>query len=146
MLKGFSSTTISFRMSRNDVLVVDDDKAPEFVQKYQEMLGRKTRKRKVPDSVSCFRILSSFLSASDRCQMRSAETLMGQAFFKEYFDCSTEDPSGPSPIADRLEVIHAITLSSVRSRVLEYLIWWTEKALRRIGCELALFFGIRASL
>ena len=38
---------------------------------------------------------------------------MGQAFFKEYFDCSTEDPSGSSPIADRLEVIHAITLSSV---------------------------------
>jgi hypothetical protein len=41
-------------------------------------------------------------STSDRWgQMRASETNMGQASFNEYFDCSTEDSSGPFPLADR---------------------------------------------
>ncbi|KAF8480135.1 hypothetical protein DFH94DRAFT_692479 [Russula ochroleuca] len=64
-----------------DIQVIDDNgKVPEFVQKHEKMLGRK---QKVPDN------------------MRASETNMGQASFNEYFDCSTEDSSGPFPLADR---------------------------------------------
>ena len=47
--------------------------------------------------------------------MRSAET---QAFFKEYFDCSTEDPSGSSLIANLPEVKHAVNLTSFEGSML----------------------------
>jgi hypothetical protein len=97
----------------NDV-ATDDGEVPEFVQKYQEMLGRK---RKVPDNVSCFQYLI-VLSTSDRCQMRSAETFMGQAIFKEYFDCLTEVPSGSSLIANLSEVKHAVNLTSFEGSML----------------------------
>ena len=45
--------------------------------------------------------------------MHLAETFMGQAFFKEYFDCLTENSSRSPFIADRLEVKHAVNLTSV---------------------------------
>ena len=43
---------------------------------------------------------------------------MGQAFFKEYFDCSTEDPSGSSLIANLPEVKHAVNLTSFEGSML----------------------------
>jgi hypothetical protein len=46
----------------NNVIMDDDSKVPEFVQKHEEMMGRK---RKVPDNVSCFSYLIMF-STSDR--------------------------------------------------------------------------------
>jgi hypothetical protein len=49
--------------------------------------------------------------------VRSSEKNIGQAFFKEYFDSSTEDSSESFPIADRLEVNHVITLSSVGTKL-----------------------------
>lgn len=49
--------------------------------------------------------------------MRASETNMGQASFQEYFDCSMDDSSRSFPIADRLEVNHAITLSSVGTKL-----------------------------
>jgi hypothetical protein len=46
----------------NNVIMDDNSKVPEFVQKHEEMM---VRKRKVPDSVSCFSYLIMF-STSDR--------------------------------------------------------------------------------
>jgi hypothetical protein len=52
-----------------------------------------------------------------------AETLMGPALFREYFDCSAKEPSGETEessgsFVGRLEVKHAIALTSFEGTIL----------------------------
>lgn len=123
----------------NDVIMDDNSKVPEFVQKLEEMMGRK---RKVPDNVSCFSYLIMF-STSDRWgQMRASETNMGQASFNEYFDCSTEDSSRSFPIVDRLEVNHAITLSSVGTKLWNTLNDGNRRLFKECDANWLLFYSI----
>ncbi|KAI9459836.1 hypothetical protein BJY52DRAFT_1264037 [Lactarius psammicola] len=93
---------------RNQVADVNEGKVPEFVEKYEKMLGQKRR------------------VTSD---MRdTAETLVG---CEEYFDYSMANVSESFPTVDRLEILHLGYISSLyRAKI-----WDQEKGNSRLFKE-----------
>jgi hypothetical protein len=97
----------------NNIIKGDNSEVPEFVQKYEKMLGRK---RQVPDSVSCFRILSCFRLLIDEVRCAQVRRISVKRFSKSILILQRRIPPSHSllPTGSRLTTLSPFR-PSVRS-------------------------------